>query len=252
MLSAHHQECTVCSRNLTCELQTLAKRMGIQENRFAGEMPPQLVDTSSPSVMRDTGKCILCRRCVTTCQEVQSVAQLFPVDRGFKTMIAPAGKKPLAEVACVACGQCINGLSRGRSQGERPHHASLGSPGRFGQARGGADRSGCARRYRRGVRDAGGEPGDRQDGRGAPRNGLRQGLRHRLHRRPHHYRGRQRASSAPEDRRDSADDHALLAGLDQLHRALLSRAAAASVQLQEPAADVRRACEDLLRGEDRG
>ena len=107
MLSAHRQECTTCTRNLNCELQALAKRMGIQENRFLGEMPPQLVDTSSPSIVRDSSKCILCRRCVTVCHEIQSVGQLFPVDRGFGTVIAPSGKKNLADVPCVACGQCI-------------------------------------------------------------------------------------------------------------------------------------------------
>ena len=108
MLSAHRQECLTCVRSLNCELQDLSKRLGIQENRFAGEMPPELVDTSSPSVVRDSGKCILCRRCVTVCHEVQSVGQLFPVDRGFGTVIAPAAKKNLGDVACVACGQCIS------------------------------------------------------------------------------------------------------------------------------------------------
>jgi len=108
MLSAHNQECTLCYRSLNCELQALAKRLGINENRFMGEMPPHIVDTSSPAVVRDSSKCILCRRCVTVCHEVQSVGQLFPVDRGFGTVIAPSAKKDLADVPCVACGQCIS------------------------------------------------------------------------------------------------------------------------------------------------
>jgi NADP-reducing hydrogenase subunit HndD len=108
MLSAHAQDCNTCFRNLNCELQQIAKRLGIQENRFMGEMPPKVVDKSSPSVVRDSSKCILCRRCVTVCHEVQSVGQLFPVERGFETVIAPAAKKNLGEVACVACGQCIS------------------------------------------------------------------------------------------------------------------------------------------------
>lgn len=108
MLSAHRQDCLTCVRNLNCELQALAKRLGIQENRYVGEMPPELVDTTSPSVVRDSSKCILCRRCVTVCRDVQAVGQLFPVDRGFGTVIAPAAKKALADVACVACGQCIS------------------------------------------------------------------------------------------------------------------------------------------------
>ncbi|MFQ3549193.1 MAG: [Fe-Fe] hydrogenase large subunit C-terminal domain-containing protein, partial [Armatimonadota bacterium] len=107
LLSAHNQECTTCNRNLNCELQAISKRLGISENRFMGEMPEALVDTSSPSVVRDSSKCILCRRCVTRCAETQSVGALFPVDRGFETVIAPSARKDLAEVACVACGQCI-------------------------------------------------------------------------------------------------------------------------------------------------
>ncbi len=107
MLSAHRQDCNACNRSLNCELQAIAKRLGIQENRFEGEMPKQVMDTSSPSVVRDSSKCILCRRCVEVCQQGQSVGALFPVDRGFDTVIAPSAKKPLGEVACVACGQCV-------------------------------------------------------------------------------------------------------------------------------------------------
>ncbi len=113
MLSAHNQECTICSRSLNCELQALAKRMGIQVNRYLGEMPERVIDDSSPSVVRDTSKCILCRRCVAVCGNVQGIGQIFPVDRGFGTMIAPAGENLLADVACVACGQCISACPTG-------------------------------------------------------------------------------------------------------------------------------------------
>jgi iron-only hydrogenase group A len=107
MLSAHRQDCNACNRSLNCELQAISKRLGIQENRFEGAMPKRTMDTSSPSIVRDSSKCILCRRCVEVCQNVQSVGALFPVDRGFETVIAPAAKKDLGEVACVACGQCV-------------------------------------------------------------------------------------------------------------------------------------------------
>lgn len=107
MLSAHRQDCNSCARTLNCELQALSKRLGIQENRFVGAMPEQVLDTSSPSIVRDSSKCILCRRCVEVCQHTQSVGALFPTERGFDTVIAPAGKKDLAEVACVSCGQCV-------------------------------------------------------------------------------------------------------------------------------------------------
>lgn len=107
MLSAHRQDCNSCVRTLNCELQSLAKRLGIQQNRFAGAMPPQIVDTSSPAIVRDMSKCILCRRCVEVCHNVQSVGALFPVERGFETVIAPSARKELGEIACVACGQCV-------------------------------------------------------------------------------------------------------------------------------------------------
>ncbi len=108
MLSAHNQECTTCVRSLNCELQDVAKRLGITTQRFEGEKPREIEDTSSPSIVRDTSKCILCRRCVRVCHDTQSVGQIFPVDRGFETIIAPSGGKDLDTVACVACGQCIN------------------------------------------------------------------------------------------------------------------------------------------------
>ena len=108
MLSAHRQECTVCGRNLNCELQAIAKQLGIVESRFEGAMPKQITDTSTPSIVRDSSKCILCRRCVTVCQQVQGVGALFPVDRGFESAIVPALEKSLDEVACVLCGQCVS------------------------------------------------------------------------------------------------------------------------------------------------
>ncbi len=108
MLSAHRQECTFCGRSLNCELQEVAKQLGVTESRFAGAMPKQIMDTSSPSIVRDSSKCILCRRCVTVCQQVQGVGALFPVDRGFETAVVPAMKKDLNDVACVMCGQCVS------------------------------------------------------------------------------------------------------------------------------------------------
>ncbi|MHB0912147.1 MAG: NADH-dependent [FeFe] hydrogenase, group A6 [Armatimonadota bacterium] len=108
MLSAHNQECTVCGRNLNCELQKVAKQLGIQESRFQGEMPKRTTDTSSRSIVRDSSKCILCRRCVAACHKVQGVGALFPADRGFESAVVPALGKDLSEVACVMCGQCVS------------------------------------------------------------------------------------------------------------------------------------------------
>ena len=76
LLSAHPQECLTCTRNLKCELQRLAEEMGIREVRFQGEKPKPQIDESTPSIRRDASKCILCRRCVTVCQEIQQVSAL--------------------------------------------------------------------------------------------------------------------------------------------------------------------------------
>ncbi|MEW6200532.1 MAG: NADH-dependent [FeFe] hydrogenase, group A6 [bacterium] len=106
LLSDHRMECPTCARNLSCELQALAEQYGIREISYKGDMSPVIVDRSSPSLVRDSGKCILCRRCVAVCQEIQKVGVLFPSLRGFNTTIAPAFSDELSEVACVYCGQC--------------------------------------------------------------------------------------------------------------------------------------------------
>jgi len=108
LLSAHPQECLTCSRNLKCELQRLAEELGIREIPFQGEKPKPRLDESTPSIYRDSSKCILCRRCVTVCQEIQQVGAIAAQDRGFDTYIGPAFGEDLGEVACALCGQCIN------------------------------------------------------------------------------------------------------------------------------------------------
>ncbi len=108
MLSAHRQECTVCGRSLNCELQAVTKQLGIQQSRYEGAMPKVVQDTSTSSIVRDSSKCILCRRCVTVCHQVQGVGAIFPVERGFESKVAPAMNKDLKDVACVLCGQCIS------------------------------------------------------------------------------------------------------------------------------------------------
>lgn len=109
LLANHPQECLSCVRNQNCDLQRLAERLGIRENRFAlKDRAKYAKDTSTPSIVRDPAKCILCRRCVAVCEKVQGVGALFPVNRGIETMVAPAANRPLAEVACALCGQCIH------------------------------------------------------------------------------------------------------------------------------------------------
>ncbi|MCG0275228.1 MAG: [FeFe] hydrogenase, group A [Thermosediminibacteraceae bacterium] len=107
LLSDHNMECPTCVRNLNCELQKLAEELGIRSIRFTGEKHKAIYDDFSPSIVRDTSKCILCRRCVSTCHNVQGVGVISPNHRGFETTIAPVYDMSLAEVACVNCGQCI-------------------------------------------------------------------------------------------------------------------------------------------------
>jgi NADH-quinone oxidoreductase subunit G/NADP-reducing hydrogenase subunit HndD len=106
ILSNHPRECLTCQRSTNCELQQLASEMGIEELRFAGDMPPYGPDLSSPSLVRDPRKCVLCRRCVSVCEKVQQVSAIAPQERGFNTVIAPAFLDPLGEAACINCGQC--------------------------------------------------------------------------------------------------------------------------------------------------
>jgi NADP-reducing hydrogenase subunit HndD len=106
LLSDHDGDCKTCVRGDDCELQALARDLGIQEIRYAGEQSPKTEDTSTPALVRDSAKCILCRRCVAACNEVQGVGALFPQNRGFKTVVAPAFQHPFSSVACVQCGQC--------------------------------------------------------------------------------------------------------------------------------------------------
>lgn len=107
LLSNHKMECPTCIRNLNCELQTLAQTLGIREVRFEGKRTTYQADTSTPALVRDPEKCILCRRCVAVCEKVQTVKAIAPQERGFETVIAPAFHEKLINVACVECGQCI-------------------------------------------------------------------------------------------------------------------------------------------------
>lgn len=106
MLSDHPKECLQCSRNQNCEFQKLGELIQIEESRFEGEHSKNIVDTSSPSIIRDNSKCILCRRCVTICNEVQGVGILNAQFRGFATEISPGSELPLGSAACTYCGQC--------------------------------------------------------------------------------------------------------------------------------------------------
>jgi len=106
MLSDHPQECLSCARNQNCEFQKLGEIIQINDFRFEGERSKQAIDDSSPSIVRDASKCILCRRCVTVCNQIQGVGILNAQNRGFKTVIGPGEDLPLNSVNCTFCGQC--------------------------------------------------------------------------------------------------------------------------------------------------
>ena len=106
LLSEHNGECQTCDRNEDCELQALAAELGIRDISYTGEKTRRRIDTSTPALLRDNGKCIKCRRCVSVCAEMQDVGALFPQYRGFETVMGPAFNKDLDDVACVQCGQC--------------------------------------------------------------------------------------------------------------------------------------------------
>lgn len=121
LLSEHYGECYSCFRNNNCELQTLAKEYGVDHYNFGHvENPRYEVDNSSFSVVRDMDKCVLCKRCVRTCIDLQEVGVLEAVNRGYKTHISTFGDKPLAEVICINCGQCINRCPTGALRANDP------------------------------------------------------------------------------------------------------------------------------------
>ncbi|MCE5254593.1 MAG: [FeFe] hydrogenase, group A [Actinomycetia bacterium] len=106
LLSEHDGDCYACVRSGDCELRRLAYAMGVDEITYPGERTRKIIDTSTPALVRDTGKCVSCRRCVTACNEIQGVGALFPQGRGFTTVIGPAFASNLSDVVCVQCGQC--------------------------------------------------------------------------------------------------------------------------------------------------
>ena len=107
LLSNHNKECLSCPRSTTCELQKLCNDYGVDENKFSGVKTAPVIDESSPSIIRDGSKCILCRRCSATCQKVQGIGAIGANDRGFDTTIGCAFGMELADTSCINCGQCV-------------------------------------------------------------------------------------------------------------------------------------------------
>ena len=108
ILSNHNSRCQTCTRSwMDCELQALANKLSVDTVRFEGEQKRLPLDIG-PSIVRDPNKCILCRRCVSVCKNIQTVGVIDAVNRGFNTQISSPFGLPLSETPCVNCGQCIN------------------------------------------------------------------------------------------------------------------------------------------------
>jgi len=108
ILSNHDRKCLTCARSQNCELQKLCLDMGVEDGaRFDGAKTEHTIDLSSPSIIRDNDKCIVCRRCVGACAKVQKIGVIGAVKRGFRTSIESPWDKGLGEMACINCGQCI-------------------------------------------------------------------------------------------------------------------------------------------------
>ncbi len=108
ILSNHPFDCLICAKSTSCELQTLAWEFGINVQRYHGEMSTHPIDKTSGALKRDPEKCIMCRRCETMCNDVQTVGALTAFGRGFNVIVGPAEMKPLIESNCVYCGQCVS------------------------------------------------------------------------------------------------------------------------------------------------
>ena len=116
ILSNHSNDCQQCDKNDSCELLYVARITGARQGQYKGEKSPVTVDRLSPSITRDTSKCILCGRCIERCHNAHGLAVLGFENRGFKTIVAPAENRSFSESPCILCGQCVNVCPTGALQ----------------------------------------------------------------------------------------------------------------------------------------
>ena len=106
MLASHCRDCTTCEKSGVCRLQDLALRFGVRKVRFADTRPEYEKDHSSPAIVRDPNKCILCGDCVRVCEEMQGMGILNFAHRGSDLVVCPAFDRKLSDTHCISCGQC--------------------------------------------------------------------------------------------------------------------------------------------------
>lgn len=108
LLSNHNKNCQQCDKNGKCELLNVAYATGAREDRFEGSKTPTTYDDLTPSIVRDTSKCILCGRCVERCKNAHGLGILGFENRGFNTIVAPAENRSMKDSPCILCGQCVS------------------------------------------------------------------------------------------------------------------------------------------------
>lgn len=108
LLSNHNRNCQECDKNGKCELLHVAVLTGAREGIYGGEQTPVTVDAITPSIKRDTSKCVLCGRCIERCKNAHGLSVLGFEKRGFKTIVAPAENRSFADSPCILCGQCVS------------------------------------------------------------------------------------------------------------------------------------------------
>ena len=108
LLSNHNKNCQQCEKNGNCELLHVAKVTGARDNIYQGEQTPTTLDRLTPSIVRDTSKCVLCGRCVERCKNAHGLGILGFEQRGFNTIVAPAENRSFANSPCILCGQCVS------------------------------------------------------------------------------------------------------------------------------------------------
>ena len=113
ILSNHSKDCLTCIRSGNCELQSLANKYNMNKIEYEGEMIKHEIDEKSPSIVRDFNKCILCRRCIATCKNVQGIGAIDCINRGFESCISTVDNRSLNDVNCTFCGQCIQACPTG-------------------------------------------------------------------------------------------------------------------------------------------
>lgn len=113
IISNHKVDCLTCTRSGNCELQQLARKFNVTQIEFDGEKSEHKIDNLSPSIVRDFNKCILCRRCIATCKNVQNIGAIDCINRGFDSCISTVGDFSLNNVNCTFCGQCIQSCPTG-------------------------------------------------------------------------------------------------------------------------------------------